>query len=64
MSAETVAERLSLTYTFNPREIALLARYFRAHQDTIAPELEGFASTIERTVYNAMSIREAELFYS
>ena len=58
------AERLSLTYTFNPREITLLARYFRAHQDAISPCLEHFANTLERTVYNTMSIREAEQFYS
>ena len=57
-------EKLTLTYTFNPREIKILARYFRAHQDAIPQGLEDFANTLERTVYNTMTIHETELFYS
>lgn len=56
--------KLELTYTFCPREIKLLARYFRAHQDTIPQGIKDFANSIERTVYNAVSIVEAEQFYS
>ena len=56
--------KLELSYVFSAREIRVLARYFRDHQNTIPQELEEFASALEKCVYNAMSIYEAELFYS
>lgn len=57
-------QNLALTYTFTPREIKILARYFRAHQDNIPLGLEDFAAALERTVYDTMSIVDAEQFYS
>ena len=56
--------KLELQYTFSAREIRLLARYFREHQAEVPEDLEAFAAALENCVYNAMSIHEAELFYS
>lgn len=64
MTPNTPHPQLELEYTFSPREIRILARYFREHQNTIPTELEAFAQALESCVYNTMSIQEAELFYS
>lgn len=56
--------KLSLDYQFTSEEIKILARYFRNNQSCIPNGLEEFAAALERTVYNSMSIDEAEKFYS
>jgi len=55
---------MSLDYHFSSKEIKLLAIFFRKHPENIPDGLETFAGTIERTVYNSLSIDEAEKFYS
>jgi hypothetical protein len=55
---------LSLTYSFSPRETALLAHFLREHQDKIPDGLADFSKAVENAVYNSMSIDEAEKFYS
>ena len=55
---------LSLDYHFNEREIKLLARFFRNNQEEIPDALLDFSMKIEQTIYNSMSIDEAEAFYS
>ena len=55
---------LHLTYDFSKRELRILARMLRKHQDKIPEGLEDFASAVERAIYNSMSIDEAEAFYS
>lgn len=57
-------EDLHLDYHFSHREIRVLARYFRNHQADLPEGLEDFARAVEAAVYNAMSIDEAEEFYS
>ena len=54
----------SLSYTFTPRETACLARFLRVHQSEIPDGLSDFVKTVENTIYNSMSIDEAEKFYS
>ncbi len=55
---------ISLSYTFNEREIKVLARLFRKNQAELPLELEDFAFKIEQIIYNSMSIEEVETFYS
>ncbi|MCK9169201.1 MAG: hypothetical protein M0P01_02165 [Treponema sp.] len=55
---------LSFTYSFTPQETEILAHFMRKHQDEIPAGLTNFSKTIEDKVYNAMSIDEAEKFYS
>ena len=57
-------DMLSLTYSFSPRETALLAHFLRDHQEIIPDGLADFSKAVETAVYNAMSIEEAEKFYS
>ena len=56
--------RISLDYHFTEREIRILARFFRNHQEQIPDGLLDFSMKIERVVYSSMSIGEAEAFYS
>lgn len=55
---------VSLDYHFTEREIRLLAKFFRNHQSELPDGLVDFSDKIERTVYNTMSIGEAEVFFS
>ncbi len=55
---------VSLDYHFTEREIMILARFFRNHQDQIPDGLLDFSMKIEKVVYSSMSIGEAEAFYS
>lgn len=57
-------KRLSLNYSFSPKELVTLARIFRTHQDKIPEELIDFSLAIEREIYNNLSIEEAQIFYS
>ncbi len=56
--------QISLDYHFTEREIRILARFFRNHQEQIPDGLLDFSMKIERVVYSSMSIGEAEAFYS
>ncbi len=56
--------RISLDYHFTEREIRILARFFRNHQEEIPDGLLDFSMKVERVVYSSMSIGEAEAFYS
>lgn len=55
---------LSLKYDFKPRETALIARFLRLHASEIPDGLSDFVKAVEDTVYNSMSLEEAERFYS
>jgi len=54
----------SLDYSFNEREIKILARFFRQNQGKLPEGLEDFARQIELLIYQNMSIDEVEKFYS
>lgn len=66
MTNDAVLEEspLALDYHFSEREVRNLARFFREHQEQLPDALLGFATRIERAIYNSMSIDEAEAFYS
>ena len=55
---------LSFKYDFKPRETALIARFLRSHAAEVPDGLSDFVQTVEKTVYNSMSLEEAERFYS
>jgi hypothetical protein len=57
-------DALSFSYTFSPRETALLARFLRSRQDEVPDGLADFLKAVEDVVYNSMSIEEAEKFYT
>ncbi|HAH61744.1 MAG TPA: hypothetical protein DCL73_06565 [Treponema sp.] len=57
-------DTLSLSYSFSPRETAILAHFLRKHEDEIPDGLADFSKAVEDAVYNSMSIEEAEKFYS
>jgi predicted transcriptional regulator len=57
-------DTLSFTYSFSPRETAVLAHFLRSHQDEIPDALADFSKAVENTVYNSLSLDEAERFYS
>ena len=57
-------EELSFAYTFSPRETALLAHFFREKQEEIPEGLADFAYAVEKAMYSAMSVNDAEKFYS
>lgn len=54
----------SLDYHFTEREVRILAKLFRNNQERIPDGLLDFAEKIEKTIYDSMSITEAEYFYS
>lgn len=54
----------ALDYHFTESEIRLLAKFFRKHQSELPDGLIDFSDKIERSVYNTMSIEEAEVFFS
>ncbi|MCR5172280.1 MAG: hypothetical protein K6B73_05390 [Treponema sp.] len=54
----------SFDYSFNEREIKILARLLRNNQDKLPQGLEDFARQIELLIYQNMSIDEVEKFYS
>ncbi|MBQ3669848.1 MAG: hypothetical protein II921_00025 [Treponema sp.] len=55
---------LSLSYNFTPEEIKLLAKFFRRNQESLPDGLFAFLSAIERTIYNALPMKEVATFYS
>ncbi|WP_407425633.1 hypothetical protein [Treponema sp.] len=54
----------NLEYRFNEREIKILAKLLRNHQEEIPDGLVNFSMKIEQAIYNSMSIDEATAFYS
>ncbi len=57
-------ENLKLSYTFSSKEIALLAKYFRNHQEDIPNGLENFSKALEESIYNSLSLDEVRKFFS
>ena len=55
---------LSFSYEFSSDETALIAHFFRAHEESIPSGLEKFMHAVERAVYDSISIGDAERFYS
>jgi len=64
MTDDSKEKQLSLEYSFSPREIIILARFFRQKQTEIPEGLTDFMTAVEKTIYSSMSIQEAERFYS
>lgn len=55
---------MTMDYHFNARELSTIARFLRKKADEIPEELIDFYTAVERTVYDSLSIDEAEQFYS
>ena len=55
---------LSFSYDFSPNETALIAHFFRDHEESVPAGLEKFAHAVEKAVYDSISIGDAERFYS
>ena len=55
---------LSFSYDFSPNETALIAHFFRDHEESIPSGLERFVHAVEKAVYTSISIGDAERFYS
>lgn len=53
-----------LDYHFNERELRVLARFLRKNQEKIPDELLDFSTSVEKVMYNSMTIDEAEAFFS
>lgn len=53
-----------LTYTFSDKEIRALALLLRKYEDVLDNELDGFRLFLETTVYQSMTIAEAEEFFN
>lgn len=51
-------------YTFSDREIRALALLLRKYEDVLDKELDGFRMFLETTVYQSMTIAEAEDFFN
>lgn len=56
--------QLKLSYDFTSDEIALLARFLRDNQEKLPKGLEAFYKSLEDSVYNTLSLEEAQKFYS
>jgi len=53
-----------LTYSFTSEEVCLLAKFLRAKQSELPEGLDNFNMSLERAIYNNLSIEEAKRFYS
>lgn len=53
-----------LTYSFTTQEVGALARFLRDKENELPEGLENFASSLERAIYNNLTIEEAKRFYS
>lgn len=52
------------SYTFSDGEIRALALLLRKYEDVLDNELDGFRLFLESTVYQSMTIAEAEDFFN
>ena len=57
-------EKFSLSYDFTPKEVVVLAKYFRENQAQLPDGLERFYKALEDSVYNSLSLEEVRNFYS
>lgn len=55
--------RFSLSYTFNFREVKLLARFLRKNQEKLPEGLDHFEQAIQDAVYSELSLDEIKDFY-
>lgn len=55
---------LTLDYHFGPAEIVDLAKFLRKNEEVLPDSLIKFSSSIEKIIYENLSIDEAETFYS
>lgn len=53
-----------LTYSFSSEEVCLLAKFLREKQGELPDGLENFNMSLERAIYNNLTIEEAKRFYS
>ncbi len=51
-------------YRFSLQEIKQLALLMRKYEDDIPDDLQSFFSYLESSIYDAMSIEEAERFFN
>lgn len=53
-----------LTYSFTSEEVCLLAKFLRDKQKDLPAGLDNFNMSLERAIYNNLTIEEAKRFYS
>lgn len=51
-------------YSFDIREIKLLAKFFRDHETELPEGLENFTKLLEDSLYSCLSLDEVRKFYS
>ena len=57
-------KQFSLSYNFNSKEVAGLAKFLRDNQEKLPPGLELFTKALEDAVYKSLSLDEVKKFYS
>ena len=55
---------LKLEYQFNSEELCFMAHLLRKYEEGLPEALNNFKNTVEKTVYDNMSLNEALTFYS
>ena len=57
-------KEFSLSYNFNSKEVAILAKLLRTKQEELPEGLENFYRALEDSIYNSLSLDEVKKFYS
>ncbi|MCR4900617.1 MAG: hypothetical protein K5907_07365 [Treponema sp.] len=57
-------KEFTLSYNFNSKEVAGLARFLRDNQEQLPEGLENFLRALEDSVYKSLSLDEVKKFYS
>jgi len=57
-------KEFTLSYNFNSKEVAALARFLRDNQESLPEGLEMFYKALEDSVYKSLSLDEVKKFYS
>ena len=61
---EAPQKQFTLSYNFTSKEVAVLAKFLRDHEETMPEGLEIFYKALEDSVYNSLSLDEVKKFYS
>lgn len=51
-------------YDFTSDEVKKLVLFFRKYEEDLPSSLEDFFSSLEASIYNYMTIEEAEIFFN
>lgn len=57
-------KEFTLSYNFNSKEVAALAKFLRNNQENMPEGLEIFYRALEDSVYKSLSLDEVKKFYS